>query len=243
MPQTDPAVQNRAEMLTQFLQSVRASIPLTIEQIDMMLRIIDAACEGVQTFLDLGSGDAVLSSAILGEHRDARGTLVDLDAVPAAAREQLRPFADRCRFVSADFTQPDWETRLPGAPFDVIVSAFATHCLSDARKHQLYAELFALLKPEGLLINFEHVASATRWTQSVLDDYMIDAIFGEELRDQKPRPRVEVAREYYERVSREGEAHAPLEVQCDWLRDIGFESVECFFKFHELAMFGGQKPA
>ncbi len=61
----------------------------------------------------------------------------------------------------------------------------------------------------------------------------------------KPRPaknRAEVAREYYARVAQNAGILAPLEVQCDWLREIGFENVECYLKVSELALFGGQKP-
>jgi hypothetical protein len=34
---------------------------------------------------------------------------------------------------------------------------------------------------------------------------------------------------------------APVETQCQWLRDIGFQEVDCFFKTFELALFGGKK--
>ena len=30
---------------------------------------------------------------------------------------------------------------------------------------------------------------------------------------------------------------APVETQCQWLRDIGFQEVDCFFKTFELALF------
>ncbi|SPE57295.1 hypothetical protein SBV1_270094 [Verrucomicrobia bacterium] len=29
--------------------------------------------------------------------------------------------------------------------------------------------------------------------------------------------------------------------QCQWLREIGFENVDCYFKVFELALFGGTK--
>ncbi len=32
-----------------------------------------------------------------------------------------------------------------------------------------------------------------------------------------------------------------VESQCDWLRDIGFERVDCYQKLFELAIFGGVK--
>ncbi|EDY16777.1 conserved hypothetical protein [Chthoniobacter flavus Ellin428] len=52
-----------------------------------------------------------------------------------------------------------------------------------------------------------------------------------------------MARDYYARADKDAGVLAPLEVQCDWLRNIGFENVECFLKMQELAVFGGQRPA
>lgn len=231
--------------MERFLQNVRLAVPLGIEQIEMMVGLLAADGEPVKTFLDLGCGDGVLASAVLGEYPHSRGTLVDVSStLLAAAKSQLRMYTDRIDPFVADFTQDTWvESVAKSAPFDAVVSAFSTQGLGEDRRRRLYGEIFGLLRPDGIFINFEHVSSATRWTESVWDDTMIDAIFGEELRGQPKLPRAEVAREYYERVSKAGAAHAPLEVQCAWLREIGFESVECFLKVSELAMFGGQKPA
>ncbi len=33
-----------------------------------------------------------------------------------------------------------------------------------------------------------------------------------------------------------------VEVQCDWLREIGYEEVDCYFRIYELAVFAGRKP-
>jgi len=230
----DPAVVER------FLQSVRSTIPLAIEQVDMTVQLVNEARGGrVERFLVIGSEQGVLSAALLEEHPHAEGWVVDLSHdLLTTARQRLQQ-RQRVHFVKADFTRAGWSTVIAsGAPFDAVVSALSIHILPDPRKRELYAELHALLKPEGVFINLEHVASATRWTESVLDDYMIDAIFGEAIKAAPGKTRAEVARDYY---SRAGEAPAPLEVQCDWLREIGFENVDCYLKVSELALFGGQR--
>lgn len=245
MPEDSPARQS-PDFVAKFLQNVRGAIPLTIEQIDTMLQLITAARgERIGAFLDLGCGDGVLSAAILDEHPEARGVLVDFsEPVLATARQQLHTHAARVEFLEADFHSACWARRVaPHAPFDAVVSSFAIHHLPDPRKRELYREIFDLLGPACVFINIEHVASATRWTESILDDYMIDAIFGQELQASRGRPRAEVAREYYARAEKDSNILAPLEVQLDWLREIGFADVECFFKVQELALFGGQRPA
>jgi ubiquinone/menaquinone biosynthesis C-methylase UbiE len=244
VPDEASHVWNDPETARNFLQNVRGAIPLAIEQIDMMLRLLAAARNQVGTFVDLGCGDGVLSAAILTEHAQARGILVDLsETMLGAARRQMQAHAGRVEFVRADFSHQSWiETVARYAPFDAVVSAFAIHHSSDQRKRELYAEIYELLLPGGIFINIEHVASATRWTESIWDDYMIDAIFGAHLSDAEGKSRADVARDYYQRADKNANILAPLEVQCDWLREIGYENVECYLKVLELAMFGGQRP-
>jgi len=245
-PMPDELPGQSPDFAAKFLQNVRGAIPLTIEQIDAMLQLIAAARgESIGAFLDLGCGDGFLSSAILDDHPQAHGVLVDVSTpVLSAARRQLQAHVHRLEFLETDFRQPAWVRRVaPHAPFDTVVSAFALRHLPDARKKALFGEILELLAPEGIFINIEHVSSATRWTDSVLDDYMIDAVFGRELKAAHGKTRADVARDYYARATNEPAIVPPLEVQCDWLRELGYENVECYLKVLELAVFGGQKPA
>ncbi len=55
------------------------------------------------------------------------------------------------------------------------------------------------------------------------------------------RSRQEVARAYYARQDKEENILAPANDQCRWLRQSGYQNVDCFFKVFELALFGGRK--
>ncbi|MDQ3620868.1 MAG: class I SAM-dependent methyltransferase [Verrucomicrobiota bacterium] len=239
-----PPLRQDPHLVQQFLEQVRGAVPLDIEQIDMMLRLISAAREKLENFLDLGCGDGVLSAALLGEHPYAQGIAVDhSSSMLDVTRGRLETLPARMDFIQTDFRLPGWTPAVADfAPFDAIASGFSIHHLPNTRKRELYQEVFELLGPEGIFINIEHVASATRWTESLLDDYMISAIFGEQLRACPGQRRVEVARAFYEQSGGERSGLAPLEVQLDWLREIGFQDVECYFKVQELAVFGGQRP-
>ena len=50
-----------------------------------------------------------------------------------------------------------------------------------------------------------------------------------------------VAADFNTRPAKEANRLAPLELQLQWLREIGFRHVDCFFKVFELALFGGIK--
>ena len=244
MREDSPARQHR-DFVAKFLQNGRGAIPLTIEQIDMMLRLLAAAHGGnIRNFLNLGCGGGFLASAILDEYPRARGLLVDLSAPTVeAARRRMPAHTDRIECLDLDYQQPAWICEAtPHAPFDAVVSGFASHHLPEARKRALFQEIFDLLAPEGIFINVEHVSSATRWTESYLDDYAIEAIFGAQLKAFPGKTRAEVARAYYAHAAQDPEVPAPLEVQCDWLREIGYSNGECYLKMLDLAVFGGQKP-
>jgi len=32
-----------------------------------------------------------------------------------------------------------------------------------------------------------------------------------------------------------------VDTQCKWLREIGYEDVDCYFRIYELAVFGGRR--
>jgi hypothetical protein len=77
--------------------------------------------------------------------------------------------------------------------------------------------------------------------EQLFDDAMTEHLY------QRRRERGEgvtpeqVRREILERPDRAANILAPVEEQCRWLRDVGFRDVDCFWKYFELAIFGGTR--
>ncbi len=64
------------------------------------------------------------------------------------AREQLKEYADQLVFENLDYGDPAWVNKMQAyGPFDAIVSGYSIHHQPDARKREIYAEIFSLLKP------------------------------------------------------------------------------------------------
>ena len=53
--------------------------------------------------------------------------------------------------------------------------------------------------------------------------------------------RDEVAEFWFNRPDINDNILALVETQCQWLRQIGYRDVDCYFKILELAVFGGRK--
>jgi len=105
--------------------------------------------------------------------------------------------------------------------FDVVVSAFAIHHCSHERKRELYAEIFDIVEPGGMFANLEHVASPT------------------------PELHEQFLRLIGTGPGEEDPSNQLLDVatQLGWLREIGFQNVENFWKWRELALLAGHKPS
>jgi SAM-dependent methyltransferase len=170
----------------------------------------------VRRVLDLGTGDGRLLALLRTGRPEMEAVGLDFSAVmlDAAARR----FADdaRVELVEHDLAEP-----LPAlGAFDAVVSSLAIHHLEHERKRALYGEIFEVLEPGGVFANFEHVASPTRRMHVAFF-----AAIGEPLEHEDPSDRL-----------------LDVESQLRWLRDLGFDDVDCYWKWLELALLIGVKP-
>jgi ubiquinone/menaquinone biosynthesis C-methylase UbiE len=231
-------------LVKRFLDGVRGGIPHASDQIDVMARLIAASELPIRRFLDLGSGSGLLAIAILAEYPEARATLVDYsEPMMEAARDLLGADVSLPRFVLADLADPDWQkTVIDDAPYDTAVSGYAIHHLTHERKRELYGEVFSLLQPGAVFVNIEHVASTTQWTEQQFDVAMIDSLAAFESHAGTGRTREQIESDYLGREDKAANILAPVEEQCQWLLDVGFDDVDCYFKYFELAVIAGRRP-
>ncbi len=209
-----------------YLEGVRAAIPLAQEQIDVMLRLIAAARPGrVLSLLDLGCGDGVLANAVLDRFPSSHGVLADFsEPMIEAARRRLAHHGNRAQYVQADYATPDWvDTVRPFAPFDAVISGYSIHHQPDERKREVYGEIHGLLAAGGVFVNVERVSSPTDWLIGIHDELSIDHLHAAHPNE----TRAQVAANYYHRPDKAANILAPVELQCRWLREIGYTDVDC----------------
>jgi SAM-dependent methyltransferase len=224
-----------------YLEIVRDAVPLKAQQHDIMLRLLRALERPVRRVLDLGCGDGLLGHIALDAFPAVRCTLADLSATMLdEARARLAEHAGRCDFIACDYSGPGWLENV-GTGYDAVLSGYSIHHQPDVRKREVYAEILGLLEPGGIFINVEHVSSATPWVESRHDDYFIDSLHLHAVR-RDPAITWQAMNELYrERRDHGANILAPVEVQCNWLRELGYTDVDVYFKVFELAVFGGRK--
>ncbi len=164
--------------------------------------------------LDLGCGDGEVIGRVVDARPGVSAVAADFSA------EMLQRAHTRFDGSNVEVVEHDMDDPLPSAwgRFDVVVSAFAIHHLVDERKRSLSGEVFERLEPGGVFLNLEHVDSAT----PELHEAFLQAIAA----DEDPSNKL-----------------VAVETQLRWLQEVGFEQVDCHWKWREMALLAGRKPA
>jgi tRNA (cmo5U34)-methyltransferase len=172
--------------------------------------------ENARRVLDLGTGDGRLLALLKRDRPEIVGVGVDFSEVMLAAARKRFTHDERVELVQCNLAEP-----LPAlGRFDAVISSFAIHHLEHDRKRSLYGEVFDLLQPGGVFANFEHVASATHRLHLAFF-----AAIGEPIEDKDPSNRL-----------------LDVQTQLEWLRMLGFDDVDCYWKWLEMALLIGVKP-
>jgi tRNA (cmo5U34)-methyltransferase len=193
----------------------RDGIPHRVEGFEVLMEVLPPAPRRV---LDLGTGDGYTLGLLRGAYPELTGVGIDFSA-EMLGRARARFAGD----AAVEIVEHDLDQPLPASlgVFDLVVSSFAIHHCVHGRKRSLYREVFELLEPGGVFTNLEHVDSAT----PELHDEFLRAIGKSAATDDPSNKLLDV------------------ETQLGWLREIGFEDVDCHWKWRELALLYGVKPA
>jgi tRNA (cmo5U34)-methyltransferase len=222
-----------------FLNERSLLIPDRQRQLEVALRVLRLAPRHPHRVLDLGAGDALILATVLEAFPQASGVALDFSPLMLEqAQARVEKFGARARIVEADLQSPAWRDAVPGS-FDTVVSGFAIHHLTHERKRALYQEIYDLLTLDGVFLNLEHVSSPTPRIEEMFNDAMTEHLFLRRREHGEEVSQEQVRRDFLERPDRAANILASVEQQCQWLREIGFHDVDCFWKYFELAIFGG----
>ena len=229
-----------------FAENHEVIIPRRREQLATVVELLPWPPERELMVLDLGAGFGALTERLLERFPQAHVTCIDgSPIIIELAHRRLKKYGARVRILHRDLDDPGWREGLD-APFDCAISALAIHHLTDLRKRELYREIYELLIGGGIFLNDEIVALPLALKPR------FEALGFRSIQEQ------DHARRGYKRTTDELQAEMRAELRFDskdhqsavaslrdqlrWLDEAGFESVDCYWKYLEFAIFGGVKP-
>jgi tRNA (cmo5U34)-methyltransferase len=187
------------------------------------VRALGPLAEGpLKRILDLGAGTGLMAAAVAEAYPNARFELLDGSAeMLTEAKERL---SDRVTGVHV----ADMTAGLPAGPFDAVVSALAIHHLEDDDKRVLFGRVYDVLRPGGVFVNAEQVAGPTPELAELYRQTW--ARMCRELGASEAEVVAAQERRRHDRC-------ADVESQLAWLRECGFTTADCIYKYWEDAVF------
>jgi tRNA (cmo5U34)-methyltransferase len=187
--------------------------------------------------LDLGCGDGALTNELLKVDDQIEATLVDGSSTMIQnAQERLKSY-DGLNYIHKTF-QELLENDILETDFNFIVSSLAIHHLSSESKESLFQYILHHLKEGGFFLNVDVV----RAPNEALEDWYRQ-LWGEW-----------IAKNELKMGSKESFQHIPLqyknnpdnyperlENQLNALKSVGFNQVDCYYKYGIFSIFGGKK--
>jgi tRNA (cmo5U34)-methyltransferase len=220
-----------SEAWKQYDLQIRQTVPRYDDALELLVAVSGRTCPAPRTILELGVGTGNLAALLLAAFPDAHLTGIDL--VPdflGVAHDRLSRFGDRVRLVEADVAAFDF-----GTGVDVAVTSFVLHHTGDTVKRAVYERVHACLNGDGFFANIDFVDATTACCSGIFDDLRVGYMRQAGLTNER------IETEYVEH--RKLERPTPIAVQLEWLRDIGFTDVECFWKYLNLAGMCARKSA
>jgi tRNA (cmo5U34)-methyltransferase len=179
--------------------------------------------------LELGCGTGELSRRLLQTLPGLRLHCIDLSpAMIERARAKLAPWGERVSFAVGNFLS----TRFPeGAA--AAVSCLAVHHLDAGEKRALFGRLFDCLAPGGTFALGDAVTGGSSFYDEYYRRCWVDHMRASGLDEEE----VAGVLDDHERNDR----FSSLDEQMRWLREAGFERVECLWKHFLLAVVASEK--
>ena len=204
--------------------------------------------------LDVGAGTGGLSLEILGNYPKAHMVCQDFsEAMLAHARQKLKSFSAQVTFVQSDLQDPAW-LRLIEGTFDAVVSSLVMHTVPN-RTREIYRELLDKVNPGGCLLTGDVFAPPgpilekaylkariLAYQATIKAETGVVKSLAEIEQDMKERRRIRES-SFPHRVRNRPVGFFTIMNHLEWLRQAGFDEVDCLWKDMHPAIIGGFRRA
>jgi tRNA (cmo5U34)-methyltransferase len=212
-------------------RSRRQLVPGFDEFYGALLESVPFAKERKIEVLDLGAGTGLLSAMVAEMFPRSRVTLVDLSVeMLRVARRRFAREPGRFEYRTMDYARKPLPSRDGG--YDLIVSALSIHHLLHGDKRELFGKVRRSLVAGGYFVNADQVAGDTPEEEAHFGDWWLARVREAGV----PEQDLDAAL-----LRMRADKNATLNAQLAWLREAGFEGVDCRYRDHRFVVYGGKK--
>ncbi len=231
-----------------FIDLAEILVPGRKEQMNTLLDLIPARADEQCTIVELAAGEGVLAQAVLERFHACRYVAFDgSEVMRQQMGEKLRQYRNRLEIRPFEWSQQEWRENLP-QPLRCVLSSLSVHHLFDEEKQQFFRDLAEHLEPGGALLVADIIEPAT---QQIADVFARQ--YDEIVRKQSMLIRGDLSGfeqfqhmkwNYFlhDYLAKDTNDHPScLSDQLPWLREAGFNVVDCFWMQAGHAVYGGYK--
>jgi tRNA (cmo5U34)-methyltransferase len=220
------------------------AVPARRAQVEMLTGLIPAERDEPFTVVELGAGEGLLARAVLRAFPRCRYLALDRsERMRAVLRKTLRTYKARTAVREFELADRAWRKDLP-RPLRCVLASLVVHHLSDAEKRRLFVEMARRLDRGGAFLLADLVRPAAARIRRLFAAQWADAARAQS----RGRTRGIAA---LRRFTHDGwnyfatrhpdpyDHPSGLREQLQWLREAGFDRVDCYWMHAGHAIFGG----
>jgi tRNA (cmo5U34)-methyltransferase len=188
--------------------------------------------------LDLGCGNGALSSVLVKIRQDIKITLVDGSEVMLKnAKENFKDF-ENFEFIHISFQDLIKKEDNLSSNYDFIVSSLAIHHLYGYEKKSLFQFVYDHLVPGGYFLNIDTIQAPN---EDLENWYRI--LWREWIEKNEQKDNLTQSFSYLPEKYKNNPDNHPdrLDIQLKMLKNVGFENIDCYYKYGIFSIFGGKK--
>lgn len=207
----------------------RQYIPCFDDFYSTALELIPHNSQAHIKILDIGAGTGLLSGLVAAAFPQASITLSDISS-QMLSKAQERFGSNR----NIDYLVLDFINAPIVGNYDVVISALALHHTPQDQLKRVFQNIFGALQSGGYFINADQTLGTTPENEEKYAQAWLNGAKAKGCTDRD----IEVA---IERMK--ADKTATLQDQLNWLSEVGFVQVDCWYKNYRFAVYSGQRPA
>lgn len=214
---------------SQYDESRKKLIPCFDDFYQTAIEIIPFNPDQEIQVLDLGSGTGLMASLVASTFPKAEITLFDVAGkMLEEARKRLSCHSNTFSFKVTDYAQPNAFDH----DYDLIISSLSIHHLTAQEKEILFKSIYDHLKTGGIFINADQVLGETDEIEKRYRETWVRQVKARGVTDEE----LQAA---FERM--EEDKMSTLTSQMQWLKNIDFTDVNCWYQNYSFAVYSGTK--